>query len=187
MELPDSDEEILARLGKRVERNDPKALINMAMYYGRGHLGLPVDQGKCIELLRESAGLGCPEAEYNLGQFHDAGAMGLEQNEEEALKCWEKAAECGVVDARHNLGCTAYENSEVVAAMRHLRLSAAGGVRASMIILIARFEEGFLHHGDLAETLQAMYRARAEMWSKNRVQHIAYLKMTGEYKEEYEC
>ena len=42
------------------------------------------------------------------------------------------------------------------------------------------------HHGDLAETLQAMYRARAEMKSEDRDQYIEYLKRTGEYEAEYD-
>ena len=52
--------------------------------------------------------------------------------------------------------------------------------------LIACFEDGFLRHVDLAETLQAMYRSRAEMKSEHRDQYIAHLKKTGEYKAEYE-
>ena len=50
--------------------------------------------------------------------------------------------------------------------------------------LIARFELGFLHHGDLAETLQAMYRSRAELKSESRDQYIKYLKLAGEYDVE---
>jgi len=52
--------------------------------------------------------------------------------------------------------------------------------------LISCFENGFLHHADLAETLQATYRSRAEMKSENRDQYIAHLKKTGKYKAEYE-
>ena len=80
---------------------------NLAMYYSDGGMGLPVDQAKCIELLREAAGLGSPVANYQLGNFHDDGAMGLEQNEAEALKHYEKSAESGHLVSQHNLGCTA--------------------------------------------------------------------------------
>ena len=52
--------------------------------------------------------------------------------------------------------------------------------------LLARFEEGLLHHSYLAETLQAMYLARAEMKSEGRDQWIVHLKITGKYKEEYD-
>ena len=37
-----------------------------------------------------------------------------------------------------------------------------------------------LHHGDLAETLLAFYRSRAEMKSEDRDQYISYLKMSGQ-------
>ena len=56
----------------------------------------------------------------------------------------------------------------------------------SMENLIAGFENGFLHHGDLAETLQAMYRSKAEMKSDDRNKYIQHLKTTGKYKQEYD-
>ena len=51
--------------------------------------------------------------------------------------------------------------------------------------LVGCFENGLLHHGDLAETLQAFHRARAEMKSEGRDQYIRHLKKTGDYNEEY--
>ena len=122
--LPRSDEEILTWAHKRVELKDPVAMVSLAMNYGRGDRGLSVDHAKCIELLRESAGLGFPGAQYHLGSFHRQGGMGLEKNEETALKYWEKAAEGGHLVARHNLGSTDDANGDHVAAMRYWRLSA---------------------------------------------------------------
>ena len=184
--LPKTDDEELAQLRKRVEIKDPSATFSMSMKYGYGKHGLPVDQAKCIDLLRESAGLGFSVNQYQLGIFHHDGAMGLEQNKEEALEYWGKAAEGGHILARHNLGYIKYANGDHVAAMRHCRLSASVGYRHSMDILIIYFERGLLHHEDLANTLQAMYYARAEMESKGRDEYFAYLRKTGEYHEEYE-
>ena len=182
---PKTDEEIFARTLKRAELKDPDALLSMAMDNGYGRCGLPVDQAKCIDLLRESAGLGCSTAQFQLGNHHDNGEMGLERNKEEALKYWKEAAEGGDVHARHNLACGEWENGDHVAAMRHFRLAASAGYRKSMHNLILCFELGFFHHSDLAETLKAMYFAKAEMKSKGRAHFIDYLKRTGEYKEEY--
>ena len=170
----------------------------MAMVHGYGQLGLPVDKSKCIDLLRESADLGCPGSQHQLGVFYLNGEMGLKQNEEEALRHWEQAAESGHVQAQHSLGCIKAEQSYCrntslsirrtnhIAAMRHFRTAASAGYRISMDSLIARFELGFLHHGDLAETLQAMYRSRAELKSEGRDQYTKYLKLAGEYDEEYD-
>ena len=155
------------------------------MDYGDGSYGLPVDQAKCIDLLRQSADLGFPSAQYQLGVFYCTGAMGLEQNEEEATKYWEKAAEGSHLTSRHNLGIAAHYNDNHIAALRHWRLSASGGYRNSMEGLLICFEDGFLHHSDLSEILQAMYLARAEIWSEERYKHLQYLKTTGEYKAEY--
>ena len=185
-DVPVSNEEVLAQLHKRVGLNDSQALVNLAMNYGRGDFGLPVDRAKCIALLREAADLGFPDAQYQLGCYYANGEMGLEQNQGKATKYWKKAAEGGDVHSRHNLGCTAIENGDAVAAMRRWRLAASGGFKISMKSEILCFEKGLLHHGDLAETLQAFYRSRGEMKSEDRDQYIAYLKMTGKYKEEYD-
>ena len=141
---------------------------------------------ECIALLRQSAGLGHPPAQCQLANFYDNGEMGLEKSEEEALKYWKKAAEGGHAFARHDLGCAEAGNDDVVAAMRNWRLSASAGFRASVEGVIECFEGGLLHHSDLSETLQAMYRSRGEMKSEDRDEYIEYLKKIGEYREEYD-
>ena len=162
-------------------------MCTLAMHHGRGKRGLPVDEAKCIDLLREAAGLGFPDANFQLGKFHHNGEMGFEQNMEEAIKYCKKAAECGHVIARHNLGCAEDENNHHVAAMRHLRLAASGGYRKSMNRLIDYFENGLLRHVDVADTLRGFSRSRAEMKSEYRDQYISYLKRTGEYEEYMEA
>lgn len=184
--LPKNAEALLARLGKRIERNDSTALLNMSGHYGNVWHGLPVNEAKSIELLRKSVALGCPAAKYKLAHFHENGAMGLEQNKHEACKHYKEAAEEGIVYAWHSLGRIEEENGDRVAAMCHWRLSASWGHRRSTATLIEYFEYGLLHHGDLAETLQSAYRARAELKSDGRDQYIAHLKETGEYEAEYE-
>ena len=181
--VPQSDEEVLARLIKRVERKDPQAMCNVSFEYRFGGHGLPVDQAKCIDLLRQSADLGYPPAQDQLGFHYQNGEMGLEQNGEEATKYWEKAAEGGHVIARQSLGSTDFKNGDHIAAMRHWRLSASAGFRNSMEALIACFERGLLHHTDLSEITQAFYLARDEMRSKNRDIYVEYLKMKGEHNK----
>ena len=184
-----SEEETLARRRSRCERKDPNALLMLALDYGHGYhggLGLPKDQAKCVELLRESAALGCPAAQYELGTFYHTGLMGLERDHEEAMKHYEKAAEGGHVISQHGLGCIAGLKGDNVASFRHWRLSAAGGCTGSMETLIGMFEGGFLQHGDLAETMRAFYRSRAELMSKDRDAFIRHLKMTGKYKKLYD-
>ena len=182
--VPKSEAEYLVYLRKRFERKDPEALFHMALYYRDGDYGMPVDQRQCLELLRASSDLGYTPAHFQLGYYYDTGGMGLEQNEEEAIKYFEEAAEGGDILARHNLGCAEEESGDDVAAMRHWRLAASGGSKASMDGLIAYFEDGLFHHSDLAEALQAFYRSRAEMRSVDRDRYIEHLKETGEYRKE---
>ena len=163
-----------------------KQCFFLACAHGFGKYGLPVDQAKCLVFLRQSTGLGFPIAHYELGVYYSTGDMGLEQNEEAVLSHWKEAAEGGNLIARHNLGSTAGRNFDLVAAMRHLRLAASGGYRISMDCLINYFTLGLLHHGNLAEILQVMYRSGAEMRSGDRDAHIKYLKETGEwYRRNY--
>jgi len=183
--LPNPKAELLDRLRKRVERKDSLAINDMANHYGYGDHGLPVDQMKCIDLLGQSAGLGCPSAQCQLGIFHYIGGMGLEKNEEEANKYFKQAAEGGHLISLHNVGCAEEIAGDDVTAMRHWRMSASGGYTPSMEALIKCFEVGLLYHGDLAETVQAFYLARAELWTEDRNQYIEYLKKTGKYKEAY--
>ena len=185
--MADSDEVILAQLRKGVERKDPTAMFEMGNNYGFGTLtdayGLlePLDQAKGIDLLRQSGDLGCSMALCRLGQFHAGGNWGLEQNEEEGLKYFTKAAEAGDVRARDHIGRKEARKGDNIAAMRYWRLSAAGGYTPPIGDLIGCFEDGLLHHGDLAETLQVMYRSRAEMRSEERDEYIRHLKRTGRY------
>ena len=53
-----------------------------------------------------------------------------------------------------------------------------------MEALIAAFDDGLLHHGDLAEPLQAFYCSRAELRSEDRDEYIEHLKRIGKYMYE---
>jgi hypothetical protein len=183
--IPKSDEEVLAQLQKKADLKNANALRNLAINYGFGKR-MQVDQAKCIALYRESAGLGFPPSQHQLAVFYATGDMGLKQNKEEALKYFKRAAEGGHLISRYNLGCEEDENGDDVAAMRHWRLSASGGYRLSMHNLIVCFHDGLLHHANLAKTLQAFYLARAEIKSEDRDKFIEYLKMTGEYEDEFD-
>ena len=184
--LTESEEEHLRLLRKRVDLEDPQAVFKLGMTHGYGNYGQPVDQAKCIDLMRQAAALGFPGAHYQLGLFYRRGEMGLEQNEEEAIRHHQEAAEGGHLPSRHNIGCKEYNNGNPVAAMRHWRLCSSLGTKRSMECLIECFEDGLIHHRDLAESLQGMYRARAEMKSDDRDKHIAYLKMAGKYEEDFD-
>ena len=174
-------DEVLARRRKRIELKDPEALRNMGLDYGYGNFGLPVDHANCIDYLRQSDALGDLPALYQLGLYYHEGEMGLEQNDEEALKYWEEASEGGHLVAQHNLACMEERSGNQVAALCYWRLSASEGFMSSMNSLISCFRNGLLHHEDLAETVQAMYRATAEMKSEDRNKYIQHLKMTGAY------
>ena len=69
-------------------------------------------------------------------------------------------------------GCRAVDSSE--GWLRRLRR------RTLNSVTINQPSSAGLHHGDLAETLLAFYRSRAEMKSEDRDQYISYFKMSGQ-------
>ena len=180
----ESAEEDLARTRKRAELKDPHAVYNMAVAYGTGRRGLPLDMAKCHDLLHQAAGLGYVHAQYQLGLYHHFGNRGLERSEGKALEYFKVAAEGGHILARHSVGCMAHANGDILATMRHLRVAASGGYLRSKADLMRCFKDGLFHHSDLAATLQAMYLARADMRSEGRDKFIERLKEIGEYDEE---
>ena len=52
---------------KRIALGDSMACVTMASTYLCGHLGLPTDKAKAVELYQKASELGNSDAIYNLG------------------------------------------------------------------------------------------------------------------------
>ena len=132
--LPESDEEILSQYRARAEKNDPRAIWNLATCYKEGNFGCPVDFGKALELYERGVDLSSADACYDLGSFYWDGDHGLPQDDEKARMYFKKAAIAGDSYARSNLGTLEWHHGNFSLAIRHWRIAAAAGMKSVVVV-----------------------------------------------------
>jgi len=98
-----SNEVILDRERKRMEKDDPIAKYNLGSDYRDGTNGFPQDYTKALDLFRRSGELGNTAAYNNIGTAYYYGE-GAEIDKKKGIYYWELAAIGGDTYARHNLG-----------------------------------------------------------------------------------
>ena len=138
-----SDEEIIERLEKRMDKGNAVAFSMLAGFYAEGDMGLPQDWLKANELYLKAGELGCDEAYFNLGNAYDDGE-GVDIDEEKAKHYWELAAMMGNVLARNNLGCMEGQTGNPHRAMKHFLISARAGHEKSLDTIKSGFRSGIV-------------------------------------------
>jgi len=88
---PYTNEEAIAREKKRLEADDPIAILNLGCYYEQGANGYPQDYTKALELYHRAAELGYAGAYTNIGYSYSIG-LGVEVDEKKATHYYELAA-----------------------------------------------------------------------------------------------
>ena len=171
----DSSEITIRRTNERVERGDSHGMKQLALFYLEGEYGLPKDDAKALDLMRQSAELGEIDAKYALAVFSMTGDLGLEIDEAKSIIYFEQAAKGGNVLARFNLGQKEFRNRNFKRAIRHWRIAAAAGYDEAVMRLMSCFEEGVITLEELAGYIQARDKAAIEINSddRNRAKKIA--------------
>ena len=146
---PESDEEIKTIFMKRVEANDPIAILQMGMKHEEEG-----DYKGAFEYLSKAAELGNLDAHDHLGTKYLLG-QGVEKDMKKSIFHLEKAAIGGLPEARHNLASIEVENGRVKRAIKHLIISAKQGFEESLISLKEAFETGYITKEDFATALCA--------------------------------
>ena len=100
---PDSEEELIGRIEKRVQCGDSDAICNLGCYYYNGKYGLTKDVDKALELWHQAGELGNAAAYSNISVAYFDGD-GVERDEKTAKYYYELAAIGGNLTARYNLG-----------------------------------------------------------------------------------
>ena len=150
---PKSQAEWDLNLMKRVEKNDPHAMRQMAgLRYKEG------DYSSAFEYWTKAAELGDADAHNKLAglYYHVEGA---EKDEKKALYHWEEAAIGGHPDARHNLALIEMKNGRPERAVKHFIIAANLGDEDSMKALWACFSMGHVSKDDLNAILRAHHAA----------------------------
>jgi TPR repeat protein len=159
---PADDEEHEKRIMKRIDANDPAAMLRMgSMRYEEG------DYEGAFEYWAKAAELGFAEAHHNLGVAYDRGE-GVEKDKEKAVYHYERAAIGGDPRARYNLGFHEERNGRVERAVKHFVIAAKHGLEDSMKALWGYYTDGNINKEDLEATLRAHQAAVDAMKSPQR-------------------
>ena len=160
--VPDTDEECVKRIRKRIEANDPVAMSQWAgMQYEQG------DYCSAFEYFTMAAELGYATAHFQLSVMYHLG-HGVEEDEGKAVHHLEEAAIGGNPSARYNLGWIENKNGNVERAVKHNFIAARQGQDDSIKWLMKAFKHGYVNKDDLAAALRAHQAAVDETKSPQR-------------------
>ena len=165
--LPKSEEEVVKRLRRRMELNDPDAFYGLGCEYRDGDLGLPQDMNKALELWNKAAELGSISAHHALGVAYDNWDR-VEVDNKKVIHHWKIAAIGGHEMARYQLGGIEYNDGNMSLAMKHFKIGARSGEGNSLKMVGEGFKTGHVTKEDYASTLRAYQMSVDEMKSEQR-------------------
>ena len=114
-----SEEEGIDRVKKRVEVNDPEAMVWLGNHYASGTLP---NYAKALELFHRAAELGNARAYLSIGAAYCKGA-GVERNVQKANYYNQEAAMRGEIRARYSLGATERNAGNFDRALKHYMIA----------------------------------------------------------------
>ena len=151
--LPDTQEEAIELLIKRVEVNDPAAMCRMGtVRYDEG------DYIAAFEYLTKAAALGDAEAHYPLSVMYREG-QGVEKDEKREKHHMEEAAIGGHPMARHDIGFKERLNGRMDRAVKHWIIAAKLGFDRSLDNVKGGYKVGYVSKEDLAAALRGHHAA----------------------------
>ena len=83
------------------KQNNSDALLNLAFLYHNGQ-GVPKDEARSFDLVRQAAEAGSPDAQFHLGMDYYQGEEGLTADNNMARKWLHRSAQQGDVAAQFN-------------------------------------------------------------------------------------
>ena len=163
-----NDTDLIRRYEERIEKDDTRAMTNLALKFRDGTNGLRKGEAKASELINRAADLGSAEALGTLGVWAANGQPGSIPDRAKAKEYFEDAAAKGDTLSRHNLGNLLAGEGNFELAIKHWHLAAAAGDDDSMKCLWNCFSEGKLSKPDLLKSLRAHKPVSDEMESEER-------------------
>ena len=173
---PETYEERVQRIQKRVDIGDPEAIYHLGNNYMEGINGFERDMPKAVELLERAAELGSKEAHYQLGVVFDEDTddWGIDKDMTSAVEHYEFAAKRGDVMARFNLGAIEQNKGNEGLALKHYMISAKLGDADSINKIKDMLTVGIASKSDYAEALRGYNDADEEMSSPERDEAKAF-------------
>ena len=160
-----SDEEIVARLQRGMERSQAYAFFLMAQSYHYGLDGLRQDHHRAFQLYHRAGELGCLDGYSVIGTSYICGHMeGVDKDEGRGWHYFVLAAKRGNVWARYALGLIEYnDRGRRRRAYAHWRISAAVGCDKSMKHIRRGFGDGLVPKHEYDRVELEYCKAKAEM------------------------
>ena len=144
-----TEEESKINFMKRVEANDPIAMVQI----GQTH-GIEGEYGKSFEYWTKAAELGNMEAHYCLSRLYAFGE-GVEKDEKKRVYHMEEAAIGGHVEARFYLGIFEGNDERYDRSTKHWIIAANMGHIKSLECLKKNYANGYVAKEDFALALRA--------------------------------
>jgi len=164
---PESDEEVIKRMMKRVEVDDPSALCRTGNWYVDGLNGFPQDYNKGLELYLRAGELGYSAAYGSIGWAYDNGE-GVDQDEEKANHYYELAAMKGCAISRYNLGNKEHRAGNYDRALKHYMIAVGDGHADSLQEIQDLFTNGQVTKEDYTKALRLYQEYLSEIKSRQR-------------------
>ena len=165
---PASNEELEEeRYKKRVEANDPRAILDIGCLYRDGLRGFQQSYVKALEFYHRAAELGHTEAYRNVGYAYQCG-KGVEVDKKKAIYYTELAAMRGDAGARHNLGISEKHSGNYNRALKHYTIAVRSGFAPSLNQIKDMYTNGQATKEDYTKALQLYQTYLGEIKSKQR-------------------
>jgi len=164
---PETDEEIIERIKKRVEAGDAEAIYNLGNYYSAGMYGLRKNHAKALELWHQAGELGYTTAFTSVGCAYNSGE-GVEVDKKQAKYYCELSAIGGNVNARYNLGLEEEESGRMERALKHHVIAAGSGDSDSLNYIKDFYSNGHATKEDYTKALQSYQAYLGEIKSAQR-------------------
>ena len=171
---PESCEETVERIMKRVKVDDAEAIRNLGCHYNEGERGLPQDRAKALDLWHRAAELGCAESYRSIANSYHFG-RGVETDMKKAKHYWELAAIGGDPMARYNLGL--FEDNaagNTNRALKHHMIAAGCGDNESLMEIREFYVNGHATKDDYTKALRAYQKYVGGIKSAQRDEAAAF-------------
>jgi len=170
---PETEEELIERIMKRVDLNDPIAISKRSNYYKDGTNGYPQDYVKALELYHRAGELGYSEAYGGIGWAYLHG-RGVEVDKKRAIHYWELGAIGGDVSARHNLGLEEARAGNYDRAVKHYMIATRSGDADTLKKIQQLYLNGHATKEDYTKALQSYQKYLSEVKSPQRDKAAAF-------------
>ena len=166
---PTSDKEVIERLKKRMEVDDPYAFYLMGCYHDIEEYGMPQDSAEAVEFWHKAGKLGY----NNIGHAYGDGD-GVERDKKMARYYYEQAAMEGCVVARRNLGVDEYNAGNYDRALKHFMISVRGGDTHSVKAIQQLYMNGHVAKDHYGNALRSHQEYVNEIKSDQRDKAVAF-------------